>query len=151
MDELVEGLKQRIEEARLARGMGRGALADAIGAPRSTVTEWYTQGKMPAASHVVRLPEALGVTPEWLLTGTGPRERPVSGVDGYAAAWSEAAQELRAMADRFEERAGKRTGPSETPGPGTGEATGGEPNRLGGVVDRSVAGVKQRQGGQQSG
>lgn len=141
MDELVEGLKQRIEEARAARGTTRAKLASDIGTSASTVTEWYTQGKMPAASHVIRLPEALGVTPEWLLTGAGPRDRVEASVDGAAAAWSEAAQELRALVDRFEARAGKQPAPETEAGAGeaTGDAGERPPPRVQSAYDRTRA------------
>lgn len=75
MEDLLDGLKRRIDEAREAKGLTRAGLAKAIGAAPSTVSEWYTKGKMPTAGHVIRLVEALGVSPEWLLLGTGPRTR----------------------------------------------------------------------------
>lgn len=116
MDELVEGLKKRIEEARRARGLTRKELAEGVGArSASTVTEWYTAGTMPAAGHVVRLPEVLDVSAHWLLTGEGPMDRPADGVDGYAGAMLEAAGLARSLVDELERRAG-RPGPEVEPG-----------------------------------
>ena len=85
MEEQLDGLKRRIDEARVARGQTRAALAEAIGVSPSTVSEWYTKGTTPSAWHVIRLVEELGVSADWLLLGRGPRERAAGGTtDPYA-------------------------------------------------------------------
>lgn len=49
------------------------------------------------------------VNPVWLLTGTGPRERPaIDSADAYAEGLALAAQELRKIADQLDRRAGVR-------------------------------------------
>lgn len=106
--------------------MTRAQLAKAAGASPSTVTEWYSKGVKPGVDYMIRLSKSLGVSLDWLLTGTGPRERQPTGADPYQTAWREAAAELRALAESFDKRAGKAPGPSEEPGEG--EPTGPPPS-----------------------
>ena len=66
---------QRIKQARLAHKpkMTQQQLADAVGVSRPAVTQWETgDNRMLEGDNLVRVAQALGVTTEWLLYGTGP-------------------------------------------------------------------------------
>ena len=65
---------QRIKQARLAHKpkMTQQQLADAVDVSRPAVTQWETgENKMLDGDNLVRVAQALGVTTEWLLYGTG--------------------------------------------------------------------------------
>lgn len=93
---------------------------------------------------------AFGVEPAWLLTDTGPRERPATAAtDDYAAGLIEAVAELRKVADQLEARAGKQPAPEvET---GSGETTGGGGGRLETRTHEAVEGSKPQRDERQAG
>lgn len=81
--------------------------------------------RIPKADYIEAICDLTNSTYEWVLTGTGPRERQPTGADPYQTAWREAAAELRALVERFDKRAGKAPGPDGRPGEG--EPTGPPP------------------------
>jgi transcriptional regulator with XRE-family HTH domain len=65
----------RIKQARLASKpkITQQQLADAVNVSRPAVTQWETgETKTLEGENLVRVAQALGVTTEWLLYGTGP-------------------------------------------------------------------------------
>lgn len=96
------------------RELGRRA-----GVSGQAVSAWVRGESQPAGEPLANILRAYPrLNPYWILTGVGPRERPLGeGGDGYAAGLLEVAQTLRAMAEQIEEKAGKRAGPDEAPGP----------------------------------
>ena len=79
-------LKDRIRSARHAKGLTQQELADKIGVKRASVTQWETGAtKSIESTNLLAAAKALDVSPEWLSTGRGPRERlPVVGTIGIA-------------------------------------------------------------------
>jgi transcriptional regulator with XRE-family HTH domain len=66
---------QRIKHSRLSRKpkMTQQQLADAVNVSQSAVTQWETcETKTLEGENLVLVAQALGVTTEWLLYGTGP-------------------------------------------------------------------------------
>lgn len=70
-------LGERIALARKRARMSQGDLATAVGlGDRTTVSKWEG-GVVPEGKFLLQLPEALGVTADWLLLGVGdPKPRP---------------------------------------------------------------------------
>lgn len=58
------------------RGLSGYRLAELIGAKQSAVAQWLTRGRIPFAPTLSRLCAHLGVRPEWLVDGTGPKHAP---------------------------------------------------------------------------
>lgn len=99
-----------------AKRLGRGTqakLAASIGVSQGSVSR-YLNGEWPSAETLLRLPEALGVSGHWLLTGKGPmiaEETPeIEGAraDGYRAAVSEMAARVGVVAAEMLKTVGNR-------------------------------------------
>lgn len=67
------------------RGLRQEDLAAQIPAGAGTVNAWLKDGAMPGGRHMVRLPEVLGVSGHWLLTGQGPKDLPMTPDPAIAA------------------------------------------------------------------
>jgi hypothetical protein len=72
--QLRTGLARRLREVRDDHCGPRGAqfLADDLGLPLATWAD-YERGVAVPAGVVLRLIDAVGVSPHWLLTGRGPK------------------------------------------------------------------------------
>lgn len=69
-------LGNRIKWAREQAGITQGELAERVGvAAGSRVSEWENDRRQPSAPVLMALPEVLGVSGHWLLTGQGERTR----------------------------------------------------------------------------
>jgi|GEM_PF-6541531 len=64
-------LKDRIHEARCRSGMSQEELAAGIGVSRQAVSRWETGDSLPEAGRIAQLAETLGVSADWLLSGSG--------------------------------------------------------------------------------
>lgn len=64
---------RRLREAFKDSRLTQEELAEATGAGVGTVNGWIKDGAMPGAERLIRLPEALGVSGHWLLTGEEPK------------------------------------------------------------------------------
>lgn len=62
----------RIREARLARGLSQAELAERVRVSQPTVAHWEQGAHAPRQMAMVRLADALGVTPDWLTGETRP-------------------------------------------------------------------------------
>lgn len=60
-------LGPRIREARKLAGLRQVDLAESVGVPQSTVSEWETGARTPEVRYVVSLALALDVSTDWLL------------------------------------------------------------------------------------
>lgn len=64
---------ERIEAARRAKGLSQGALAKLIGVKQPSISQLEAGvTSIPRGTTLARLAGALGVAPEWLMTGRGP-------------------------------------------------------------------------------
>lgn len=62
----------RIRQALEYAGLNQSALARALDTQPHIVGSWVNHGVIPHSKHLVRLPELLGISGHWLLTGKGP-------------------------------------------------------------------------------
>ncbi len=97
------GICDRIRSARetVFGPRGRAAFARALGLSPSTYI-YYEKGRVPPAEVLARAAELAGVQLQWLITGQGERETPVSEVRRQAG--GDLPAELQAAVDRFIER-----------------------------------------------
>ena len=66
-------LATRLGVARQRAGMTQGVLAKALGlGAGSRISDWEAGRTAPTAATMVQLPNVLGVSGHWLLTGSGP-------------------------------------------------------------------------------
>lgn len=68
----MEELKDRLKSARLDAGMTQKQLSDATGITQPVISD-LEKGKQQGSAALVKLAEALGVSPSWLDQGAGPR------------------------------------------------------------------------------
>ena len=103
VDNEIEGFKTRLKDALQASGMNHAALATAVGVTPQAVSKWFKQGMM-ARSKLVAVASALGVSPEWLLTGA---ERPPAAEDltRLQQLYSATSAEIRKLIDTVLQRA----------------------------------------------
>lgn len=66
------GIGSRIKKALDFAGLTQSGLARALNTQPHIVGSWVNHGVVPHSKHLVRLPELLGVSGHWLLTGQGP-------------------------------------------------------------------------------
>lgn len=90
---LEEGFTRRLREMVGERGLTQDGLATAVGAGVGTVNGWLKDGIIPRGGPMLRLPEALGCTADYLLLGRRPkypvnRERAELAI-GHIGAWIE--------------------------------------------------------------
>lgn len=64
-------LGQRLRAARKARRMSQGELAQRISVHRNTISCYERDADIPGSNTLAALCDALGVSADWLLTGTG--------------------------------------------------------------------------------
>ncbi len=69
--EAVSTLGERISVAREHAGMTETELATRLAVQRQTIDAWEGDGSEPRANKLTTLAGVLGVTPAWLLTGSG--------------------------------------------------------------------------------
>lgn len=62
----------RLDRALTHAGMNQSELARALKSQPHRVGAWVNDGVIPSSKHLMRLPELLGVSGHWLLTGDGP-------------------------------------------------------------------------------
>lgn len=91
-------LGERLRLARNRAGLSQEALADAVGlgevgSGRSTVSNWENDKTIPEGRYLLRLPDLLGVSADWLLLGRTER-------GGAPIPSREVAEELRAWLDQ---------------------------------------------------
>lgn len=65
---MAVSIASRLQERRRHLGLSQEALAREIGVSKNTVARWEAGGQM-FADVAVRLADALGVDPRWLITG----------------------------------------------------------------------------------
>jgi len=71
----LDGIGERLREARIAAGMTQEQLAAAVGVSRPAVSQ-YEHGEMrPGVDTLERAAHELGVRAGWLAFGEDPRER----------------------------------------------------------------------------
>lgn len=83
---MVNNLASRITQARKDAGLSKSELARRVGVSNPTVTDWES-GKIKElkGQNLSKLAQILNLSPDWLATGKGPRERrPVTGTIGIA-------------------------------------------------------------------
>ena len=66
---------ERIKEARVARGLGRGELAKMLKCTYTAIHNWEERGMNPRPHMLVRIAKVLGVS-EQALSGTGKKSEP---------------------------------------------------------------------------
>lgn len=71
-----ETIGARIKRARETRRMSQLDLARQIGVPFQRVSEWERSVVSPSARYLGAIADALSVSLDWLLSGSGPMERP---------------------------------------------------------------------------
>lgn len=109
------GLLARLELAKEARGLDQKGLADAAGVSQANVSRWLAGKALPGADVLVRLPEALGVSGHWLLTGQGPMAAPTAKQiedfrKGYVEGCRTTMRELAAQLEAAATSVGEATG-----------------------------------------
>ncbi|BED98402.1 peptidase [Aeromonas dhakensis] len=80
----METINDRISARRRAQKMSQDELAKRIGITRVSISKWESGLNQPKGRYLNDLAEALGVTVDWLLTGSGdtpelPEEQPIPG------------------------------------------------------------------------
>lgn len=80
-------LGENIYRLRTARGMSQGALAEALGVSRQSVSKWETDAAVPELDKLQKLSALFGVSLDELVTGAPP-ESPPTAPDAPAAASS---------------------------------------------------------------
>lgn len=65
----------RIKELCKDLKMNQQALADAVGIKEDTVSNWFRRKSASYSKYLPQIAEALGTTTEYLLTGTGPKQK----------------------------------------------------------------------------
>ena len=77
-------------------GLSQQQLAKRLGTSQSTVNGWISGRNVPAGDFLLRLPELLGISGHWLLTGEEPIEPPLAtGRDAEWIRYEAIAQDLR--------------------------------------------------------
>ena len=67
----VDCMKELCKE----RKMNQQTLADAVGIKEDTVSNWFRRKSASYSKYLPQIAEALGTTTEYLLTGTGPKQK----------------------------------------------------------------------------
>lgn len=78
------GLRDRLVLAIERSGLTKAEIAGTVGVRPATLSAWIAEGdgfSVPAGEQLLQLPEVLGVSGHWLLTGEGPME-PETGLEG---------------------------------------------------------------------
>ena len=65
----MDKLHKRIKSTRLKRGLSQAVLAEQAGVSQPTVANWENGSHIPRRPALVRIGAALGVEPDWLLSG----------------------------------------------------------------------------------
>lgn len=65
---------RRLNEAVALRGLSQAELARRLSVRRATVGEWLNHGRVPSGAIMLKLPDLLGVSADWLLLGRGERD-----------------------------------------------------------------------------
>ena len=68
---MANDLPQRLRVAAKRAGLSQAALATILDVSRWTVSDWFAGRYGPRARLMVQLPDVLGVSGHWLLTGRG--------------------------------------------------------------------------------
>ena len=75
---------QRLAQAIDHAGVTQAQLAEALGRPRSRVTDWIKGRRSPAARDLAAMSTVLGVSLDWLVTGRRPSSDERAVVDELA-------------------------------------------------------------------
>lgn len=68
----MDSLAERIKKARVAANMTQDDFAKALGTHKNTVGRWERGQGEPEVKSITLMCSALGISPYWLLAGTGP-------------------------------------------------------------------------------
>ena len=121
----VAAFFERLRTVLRARRMSQADLARQLRISGTTVSEWFTRGRMPHGDVMLRMPEVLEVNGHWLLTGHGTRDRvPTADADPYILGAHHVLREMRGCLERMEQHFAPRVSSSagdaspldETPG-----------------------------------
>lgn len=100
-----------------------GNAAETLGLSSEAVRQYYVGRYKPGGDTLAAIVEKYPrVNPQWLLTGTGPRERPM-GVDPRAETVKDIRSRFESLLDEIAGEYGIGTGPDEAPGPDTEPST----------------------------
>ena len=83
-------INERIREARRNVKMTQDALAKRIKVTKATISQWESGSTAPNGKNLVNLADALGTSPEWLLTGKLSDDKQVTSnarVEGVFSTW----------------------------------------------------------------
>lgn len=72
-EDLRAALLERLRSSIRAAGISDREFGARVDASPSSVSSWFTLGRLPDAETLMRIPGALGLNGHWLLTGEGPR------------------------------------------------------------------------------
>ncbi len=71
----IDGIGERMREARTLLGITQQGLADELGVSRPAVSQWETGAMHPELATLERAAHVLAVRAGWLAFGEEPRER----------------------------------------------------------------------------
>lgn len=74
LQDLMESFGGRLKLALERAGHDQRWLANTLGVREGTVSAWVSGPTLPEGKVMVKLPELLGVSGHWLLTGEGPEQ-----------------------------------------------------------------------------
>lgn len=72
----MSSLNERLFERMKELGMSQAELARKVDLTKGAVNQWKKGASSPNGENLLKVAKALGVTPEWLATGKGPKEAP---------------------------------------------------------------------------
>ena len=76
-------ISERIFEKLTEKGMTQKEFSYRTGIRETTISEWKKRGTNPSADKIMIICNVLGVTPEWLLSGTEVKKGRQRNVDWY--------------------------------------------------------------------
>lgn len=67
----METTGHRIRKMRRSKAVSQKELAKTVGVSQASITYWESDTNEPAGANLLALASALGVTPDWLISGRG--------------------------------------------------------------------------------
>lgn len=111
----VAAFFERLRAVLRARQMSQADLARQLRISGTTVSEWFTRGRMPHGDVMLRMPEVLEVNGHWLLTGQGSRDRvPSADADPYFLGAQHVLREMQTCLQRVEQHFAPRASSPES-------------------------------------